>query len=582
VSDVTTASGPGAAVSPPAARAPESVRRGGQPAPGQPSRAKRLPQHSKPGFSSVTLFTAYLVLLLLIPSNLVFAPMGGVGTPANIVALGILLWYVVSWIVGRVVPSGAGRPVRISMFIFALAVLASFVAAMTRSITELEILSADRGLILIVAFAALVVVASQTIVSYERLDTLLRRAVALGSVVAAIGIAEFYTGLNITNYIHIPGLSPAVDVNTLLSRNGFNRPSSTATQPIEFGVVMAMLLPFALQQAFDPTRIGRFRKWAPVLLLFFAIPMSLSRSGIVGLAIALLWIIPTWPPPRRKPAWVVLLIGIASLKVVAPGLIGTFLEYFGGLSGSSNSDVSISTRTADYAAAFRYIAERPLFGRGFSTFLPELYRYTDNTYLLGLVEFGIVGVLSLLIVYFAGIHCAAAGRRLTQDQRQRELGQALTASIMVAVVSSATFDALTFPMFSGLLFLIIGCAGAYLGLMRAQAQGPARGLMTGRAQVPAPALMTAQAPGQAAGLMTAQAPGPAVSGPGSTGPASPDPDSTGPASPDPDSTGAVSPGGGRQTRPPALPHPFFGPSGGETLRGRDRQRADHTARGGDS
>jgi O-antigen ligase len=548
MSDVTTTSGPGAAVSPPAARVPEGVPRGGQQAPGQPSRARRLPHHSKPGFSSVTLFTAYLVLLLLIPSNLVFAPMGGVGTPANIVALGILLWYVVSWIVGRIVPSGAGRPVRISMFIFALAVLASFVAAMTRSITELEILSADRGLILIVAFAALVVVASQTIVSYERLDTLLRRAVVLGSVVAAIGIAEFYTGLNITNYIHIPGLSPAVNVNTLLSRNGFNRPSSTATQPIEFGVVMAMLLPFALQQAFDPARIGRIRKWAPVLLLFFAIPMSLSRSGIVGLAIALLWIIPTWPPQRRKPAWVVVVLGIASLKVVAPGLIGTFLEYFGGLSGSSNSDVSISTRTADYAAAFRYIAERPLFGRGFSTFLPELYRYTDNTYLLGLVEFGIVGVLALLIVYFAGVHCAAAGRRLTQDQRQRELGQGLIASIMVAVVSSATFDALTFPMFSGLLFLIIGCAGAYLGLMRAQARGPARGLLADRAQVPA------------------------VSSPGSTGT----------VSPGPDSTGTVSPGAGRPTRPPALPHPFFGPGGGETLHGWDRQRADHAAREGDS
>jgi hypothetical protein len=107
---------------------------------------------------------------------------------------------------------------------------------------------------------------------------------------------------------------------------------------------------------------------------------------------------------------------------------------------------------------------------------------------------------------------------------------------MVAVVSSATFDALTFPMFSGLLFLIIGCAGAYLGLMRAQAKGPARNLLADRAQVPA------------------------VSSPGSTG--------------------TVSPGAGRPTRPPALPHPFFGPGGGETLHGWDRQRADHAAREG--
>jgi O-antigen ligase len=236
-------------------------------------------------------------------------------------------------------------------------------------------------------------------------------------------------------------------------------------------VVMAMLLPFALQQAFDPERTGRIRKWLPVALLFFAIPMSLSLAGIVGLAVAILWIIPTWPPKRRKPAWFVLLLGVASLKVVAPGLIGTFAEYFGGLGGSSNSDVSVSTRTADYVADFKYIVERPFFGRGFGTFMPALYRYTDNTYLLGLVEFGIIGVLALLILYFAGMHCAAAGRHLTSDQRQQELGQAMIASIMVGVVSGATFDALTFPMFSGLLFLILGCCGAYYGLMRAQSQG---------------------------------------------------------------------------------------------------------------
>ena len=171
---------------PPAARVPGEAP-GAAPEAGQPppvpgkSKAKRQPLHGKPRFGSVTLLTFFLVLLMLIPSNLVFAPMGGVGTPANMAALLILLWYVLSWITGRIVPTGAGRPVRIAMFIFALAVVASFVAAMTRSIVESEILAADRGLVLIVAFAALIVVPSQTINSYERLDTLLRRAVILGA-----------------------------------------------------------------------------------------------------------------------------------------------------------------------------------------------------------------------------------------------------------------------------------------------------------------------------------------------------------------------------------------------------------------
>ena len=116
MSDVTTTSSPGAAVSPPGRRpgaggrpGPAAVPGSGDRAPVRPSKVRR-PRHSKPRFSSVTLFTVYLVLLLLIPSNLVFAPMGGVGTPANIIALGILLWFVMSWIVGRIVPSGAAGP----------------------------------------------------------------------------------------------------------------------------------------------------------------------------------------------------------------------------------------------------------------------------------------------------------------------------------------------------------------------------------------------------------------------------------------------------------------------------------------
>ena len=219
------------------------------------------------------------------------------------------------------------------MFIFALAVLASFVAGMTRSITELESLSRgprahpDRGLCRAGRGGEpdhrQLRAAGHPAAPGRRCSAAWSRPSGSPSSTPASTSPTTSTS---------PGLSPAVDVNSLLDRNGFNRPSSTATQPIEFGVVMAMLLPFALQQAFDPARIGRVRRWAPVALLFFAIPMSLSRSGIVGLAIALLWIIPTWPTQRRKPAYVVLLIGIASLKVVAPGLIGTFAEYFGGLS----------------------------------------------------------------------------------------------------------------------------------------------------------------------------------------------------------------------------------------------------------
>ncbi|HUY51594.1 MAG TPA: O-antigen ligase family protein [Streptosporangiaceae bacterium] len=423
----------------------------------------------------VALLTAYLFLLMFIPSTLVFSPLGGVGTPSMVFSLFICLWYIASVTVGRISPSGGGQPIRVAMLAFFLAVLASVVAGMTRAITQVEALSADRGVIGVIAWAGLVVVVSRSVTTYGQLDKLLRRAVVFGAVVGAIGIFEYYSGINVTNYIHIPGLSLRVDINTLQGRNGLNRPSSTAIQPIEFGIVMAMLLPFALQQAFDSARTGgRIRKWLPVVLIGFAIPITVSRSGIVGALVGLIFLVPTWKPQRRRSFLAACLVGLGAVKLAAPGLLGTLITYFSGLFGGGNvaagTDVSVGTRTADYSAAWQYIVQRPFFGRGFATFLPQVYRYTDNEYLHAMIEIGFVGLVVLLLVYLVGMHCAAAGRRRTQDEGRRDFGQAVVSSIVVAAVGSATFDSLSFPMYTGVLFLILGIAGAYLGIMTAESR----------------------------------------------------------------------------------------------------------------
>ena len=413
----------------------------------------------------VSYLTIYLALLMFIPASLIFAPLGGSGTPSIVYSLLLLLWYIISWMAGRVTPSGGGRPVRIAMLIFTLAVLASFVAGMTRDITQPEVLSAGRGLITIAAWSGLVVVITQSVTSYDRMETLLRRAVIFGSIVAAIGILEFYSGLNLTNYIQIPGLSNNIDYNTLLNRGGFNRPSSTAIDPIEFGVVMSMLLPFALHQAITDSRPGNLRKWLPVGLIAFAIPISVSRSGILTAAVGCLVMVVTWKPRQIRGFIVASVIGLGALKVAAPGLLGTLFNYFAGLFGPSSGAASVTTRTDDYARNWPYIVQRPWFGRGFETFLPQIYDWTDNMYLKMLIETGIIGLVSLLIVYLAGIHCAAAGRRRTHDETRRSLGQAMVASFAVACVATATFDSLGFPMFAGIFFLILGLAGAYLTIM---------------------------------------------------------------------------------------------------------------------
>jgi polysaccharide biosynthesis protein PslJ len=422
---------------------------------------------------AVGLLTAYAVLLMLIPASLIFTPLGGTGTPATVFAFCILLWYLASWVTGRLKPYGGSHLVRVAMFIFVLAVLASFVAAVTRDITEPEVLAADSALVWLGCGAALVVVACGAITEYDRLEVLLRRLVILGAVVSAVAILQF-RGIDLTKLIHIPGLSVNT-ANTSYSGsvNGYSRAMGTASQPIEFGVVLAMLLPLALQQAFNPSIGGRFGRWAPVTLIAVAAPLTIARSAIIGLAIVFLVLFPTWRPRRRLNVLCVLIIGVGFMHILVHGLIGTFIALFEGIFNGQNS--SVNDRVADYAGVAQYVAERPIFGRGIGTFLPLMYRYTDNMYLLGIVEIGIVGVVAMFFLFIAGIQAAALGRRRARGEYReyrRETGMALVASMAVALVTSGTFDSLTFPMFSGLFFLLLGCCGAYYSIMTRDALLP--------------------------------------------------------------------------------------------------------------
>ncbi|MCX4631846.1 O-antigen ligase family protein [Streptomyces sp. NBC_01443] len=421
---------------------------------------------------AAALLSGYLGLAFFIPSNLTLPGMGGVGTPANVFALLGLFWYLATWLTGRIRPAAGTRLPRVVMWLLAVSVLASYLANAARGSSHKEVLGADRGLIGLLVWVSIVVLVSAGIQDRARLDVLLRRAVVMGSVVAAIGYYDFFTATNIAEHISIPGLHSSVAQITTLDRGAFTRPRSTTAQPLEFGGMLALLLPFAVQQAFDPVRshLSRWRRWGPVALMGGALPLTVSRTSIIGALIVVLVMVPRWKPQRRWTAIGLLLGSVACFKVLVPGLIGTITTLFG--SFLSNSDSSTQARTVKYSAIVPYLEERPLFGRGLGTFTPDLYFFTDNQYMLTLAEMGLLGLLALLALFFTGIHQGGAIRRIAADESDRELGQAFFASALVALVSSATFDALSFPMFAGMFFLTIAAGGSYLGLIRRSAPKP--------------------------------------------------------------------------------------------------------------
>jgi O-antigen ligase len=410
---------------------------------------------------AVTVLTVFLILLIGLPAKLVFAPLGAAGTPAVVCGLGMLLW----WMSHRLLPirlQPSSSPVRLGLLLFGFAVLLSYAAAFFRPIDGLEINAADRGLIALAAWLGIGLLAADGIDSRERLRRLLDRIVTAGTVLGGFGLLQFFTGIDVTRWYHIPGLSINGDLSGVFDRSGFTRVAGTASHPIEFGVVLALIFPLALHFAFHAPPQRRRMAWIRVMVIALAEPMAVSRSGILALTVAGVMLFATWSPQRRKRALTVTPIFLVGMRFVVPGLLGTIKSLFLNI----QSDNSFIGRTDDYGTVGHYFLQSPIVGRGWSTFLPARYILLDNQYLGTLVEAGLLGVAMLLVMFVLGIGAARGARRRATDEEGRDLGQALAASIAAAMVSFVTFDAFGFPMVTGITFLMLGCAGALWRLER--------------------------------------------------------------------------------------------------------------------
>jgi polysaccharide biosynthesis protein PslJ len=413
---------------------------------------------------AVTLLTCYLTLLLAIPSSLVVGPLGAAGPPADVFAFFLLCWYLLARF-HPAVPLDTGRqPVRLAAILFACSIVATYISANRTTMPVQELNGADRGLIMLSGWLGVTLLAADGIDRADRLAILLRRIVTGATAMAVLGCVEFATGQELAKYIVIPGLSVHEQVTDLMSINGLSRVTATAAQPLELTAVLLIALPLALHQArFAPAAL-RLRRWAQVAAIAAALPMTVSRSAILGLLVIGAVLLPTWLKGDRARAYGLVLVAVVLGWLADPGVLSSF----GGLLGNVGTDSSITSRTAAYSSAIPFVAQHPWLGRGFQTFFPQTYFFIDNQYLTSLIETGIVGLLALLALFVTGWFAARSARRAVSDDRTRDLLQSLAASVAAAAVAFSTFDVLSFVIAPGLTFLVLGCVGAAWRLARSQ------------------------------------------------------------------------------------------------------------------
>lgn len=411
---------------------------------------------------AVAVLTLYLLMLLFIPYYIVFSPLGGSGGPCTMFAAILMGMYLVFWLHPAFGLYRGTQPIRVAAVLFTCAIIASYISANRHIMPSLEQNGADRGLIAVFGWLGVLLLAADGIDRSDRLKTMIRRIVLGVAVMAMIGIIQFFAHLDVTKYISIPGFAN-VAAYSEASRDGLIRPASTAAHPLEFAAVLAMALPLALHQVrFAPP--GRlWRRWWQVGLIALALPITVSRSAILGIIVVAIVLLPTWPKFDRRVAYITALVFIAGASVAIHGLLGTFLSLF---SNQGAAQASTQSRTNAFSSAGPFIAQHPWFGRGFGTFLPQTYFFTDDQYLNSTIVTGFVGLLALLTLFVTGWILARNTRRLTGDAETRDLAQCLAASIAVAAVSFATYDALSFAISAGLTFLLLGCIGALWKLVR--------------------------------------------------------------------------------------------------------------------
>ena len=405
----------------------------------------------------VAMLQIHIWLLFLIPSGLRIGVLGALGQPATIWGFGLFFL----WLVAELTPGNdTGRPcppLRIALAAFWVVVMISYGLLHQFDVPLDQKSNADRFIIGLFAFSGVALVAGEGLRTKVQQLRVLRTLASAVAVMCLIAVAQSRLGLDYAQLVaRLPGLSSYNPLESVLARSGLNRPSGTAAHPIEFGVVVGATLAIAIHLVlYDRSWSRRYR--LPMFgLIAIGVPVAVSRSALLVSLIVVVFFFLDAEPRLRVRALGVLLTIMVVVFLTVPGLLGTLADYV----TVGSADSSIATRTSDYAAVAPYLRESPFIGHGPGTFLPRL-RILDNQYLLTLIETGIVGLITLIGMLSLPAVLGSASRVTFRERDDRQLGRMYVGVGVGFLASAATFDALSFPMFTAIIAFMMGMSSSH-------------------------------------------------------------------------------------------------------------------------
>ena len=397
-------------------------------------------------------------LLYMLPAALIVPSLTFAGRPALVLSLGLFAW----WLLARLSPSlfmVGPQPLRWACLLYLVSILLSYIAGLLRGLPTLEANRQNFTLLVTFQFIGLVLMSADGIANWERLRKVLRVFICAAAFMAVVGLIQSVFEYDIAQRLIVPGLEIGGDMADFQKRgDGLFRVAGTATHYIEFSVVLAMAVPFGLHFArFGPHRRSRRIFAGATLLIAAAVPVAISRTGVLALGAAMaVMFIAAWGWRMRYNMLLISVAVLGAMTVLRPGLLGTLRAMF--LAGEQ--DPSITGRTDDYEMVSHWFAQRPWLGRGPGTLIPDSYIILDNQWLMTLVTGGVVGIVALAALHLTCISLAYVALRRSVTEEDRHLCAALISSQVVAILVGATFDSFSFTTFAFTLALMSGLCGA--------------------------------------------------------------------------------------------------------------------------
>lgn len=280
---------------------------------------------------------------------------------------------------------------------------------------------------------------------------------ALACVTAVSVVVEYRFGINpFHDWIGplFPGYVRPPELGTIDSI-GRVQIFGPGVHPLVPAVMLSMTLPFAfawLLKAED--RAHRLLYGTVVVLLIAGAVATQKKTAIVGPVICVL-VLTAYKPRAMLRLTPLALVLFVVVHLTAPGALGGVIDQFAPESvGTVNTT---QDRVSDYEAVVPDVVDHPLLGRGYGSYDQKKHRILDNLYLTLAIGVGLLGLLAYLAIYVASFRNANRVAR-SGDPDRAPPAMAAAAAIVVALISGALLDFLSFPQLPYLFCFVAAIA----------------------------------------------------------------------------------------------------------------------------